>query len=64
MAIHHTSQGHRHFRLGRAVLYHCRYSATRWFPVKALEFLAYMAIIVRAERNSNKDQWAIYGRQF
>ena len=34
------------------------------FPDKAPEFLAYMAIIVRAERNYDGDRWAVYDRQF
>jgi len=33
--------------------------ATR-FSDKAPEFLAYMAIIVRAERNYDRDGWAVY----
>ena len=34
------------------------------FPDKAPEFLAYMAIIVRVERNYDGDRWAVYDRQF
>jgi len=40
--------------------------ATR-FPDKAQEFLAflaYIAIIVRAERNYDGDRWAVHDRQF